>query len=306
MELAAQAEAVIFDIQKFSVHDGPGIRSLVFFKGCPLRCAWCSNPESQSKKPELVFFSNKCVGCRNCLSACRHGACRSDKDGGLRFDRRLCTGCGECAETCYADARVMLGRHMTVDDVLREVRRDAVFYRHSGGGVTLGGGEPALWPRFAARLLRALKAEGMHTAIETCGQVEYEEIERLLPYLDLVMYDVKHMDSAQHERYTGATNETVLANLDRLAAEDVEIVVRVPMIPGVNDDADNIGRTADFAASRGIARIDLLPYHRYAQDKYARLGLEYGLAGLQPPSAEHIAELATVVRSRELTCQIGG
>lgn len=306
MELAAQPEAVIFDIQKFSVHDGPGIRSLVFFKGCPLRCAWCSNPESQSTKPELVFFSNKCVGCRNCLNACLHGACRSDKDGGQRFDRHLCAGCGECAETCYADARVMLGRRMSVDDVLYEVRKDAIFYRHSGGGVTLGGGEPAMWSRFAERLLRALKVEGVHTAIETCGQVEYGEIERLLPHLNLVMYDVKHMDSAQHERYTGATNEAVLANLDRLAAEDVEVVVRVPIIPGVNDDADNIGRTADFAAIRGIAAIDLLPYHRYAQDKYARLGQEYGLAGLQPPSAEHMAELATLVRSRGLTCQIGG
>jgi pyruvate formate lyase activating enzyme len=306
VQLAAQDEAVIFDIQRFSVHDGPGIRSLVFFKGCALHCAWCSNPESQSTKPELAFFSNRCVGCRNCLSVCGHGACRSNNDGGLRFDRRLCADCGDCTEACYADARVMIGRRMSVDDVLCEVRKDAVFYRHSGGGVTLGGGEPAIWPRFAARLLRALKADGMHTAIETCGQVEYGEFERLVPHLDLVMYDVKHMDSVQHERYTGATNEKVLANLDRLAAEEVEIVVRIPVIPGVNDDTENIGRTADFAAIRGIARVDLLPYHRYAQDKYARLVREYGLAGLQPPTDEHMAELAAVVRSRGLTCQVGG
>jgi pyruvate formate lyase activating enzyme len=306
VELAAQVEAAIFDIQRFSVHDGPGIRTLVFFKGCPLRCAWCSNPESQAAEPELVFFASKCARCLDCLSVCRHGACQSDEDGESRFDRSLCVQCGACAETCYAGARMVLGRSMSVDDVLCEVRKDAVFYRHSDGGVTLGGGEPAIWSRFAARLLQALQAEGMHTAIETCGHVDYGEIERLLPHLDLVMYDVKHMDPEQHERYTGATNETVLANLDQLATEDVEIVVRVPIIPGVNDDADNVGRTAEWAAIRGIAKIDLLPYHGYAQDKYGRLGQEYGLTGLQPPSGEQMAELAAVVRSRGLTCQIGG
>lgn len=306
MELAAHDEAVIFDIQRFSVHDGPGIRTLVFFKGCPLRCAWCSNPESQSVTPELVFFANKCVGCLACVAACPHGACRSDENGELLFDRRLCVHCGACAETCYTNARIVLGKAMSVDDVLCEVRKDAVFYRHSGGGVTLGGGEPVLWSRFAERLLRALRAEGIHTAIETCGQVDYGEIERLLPYLNLVMYDVKHMDPAQHEWHTGATNVTILANLERLATEGVEVVVRVPVIPGVNDDIENIDQTAAMAAARGIARIDLLPYHPYAHDKYARLGQEYALAGLEPPSAEHMEELASAVRSRGLTCQIGG
>jgi pyruvate formate lyase activating enzyme len=299
--------AVVFDLQKFSVHDGPGIRTLIFFKGCPLRCAWCSNPESQSAKPEMVFFPNDCIGCLNCMAACEHGACRVDENGGLRFDHSLCIDCGACVETCYAGARVLLGRSATVEDVLCEVRKDLVFYRNSGGGVTLGGGEPAVWSRFAAQLLRALKAEGIHTAIETCGHFPYAEIERLLPHLDLVMYDVKHMDPAQHERYTGATNETILANFERLAAEDVEIVVRIPVVPGVNDDVENIERTADFVAARRIAAaIELLPYHRFAQDKYVRLGREYDFPGLLPPEDRHMEELAALVRSRALTCRIGG
>jgi len=299
--------AVIFDLQKFSVHDGPGIRTLVFFKGCPLRCAWCSNPESQSERPELVFFAHDCIGCLNCVEACEHGGCQVDENGRLRFEHSLCTDCGACVSTCYAGARVMLGRTATVEEVLGEVRKDLVFYRNSGGGVTLGGGEPAVWSRFAAQLLRALKASGIHTAIETCGYAPYADIERLLPELDLIMYDIKHMDAAKHERYTGNSNQTILANLERLAAEDVEIVVRIPVIPGVNDDADNVGRTVEFVAAHRIAEmIELLPYHRFAQDKYVRLGREYAFTGLLPPDEGHMEELASLVRSRGLACRIGG
>jgi pyruvate formate lyase activating enzyme len=298
--------AVVFDIQRFSVHDGPGIRTLIFFKGCPLRCAWCSNPESQLPRPQLAVLAHKCRGCGNCVAACGRGACHFGDDGGLSFQRSLCTDCGACAETCYAGARVMLGRTMSIDDVLREVRKDTVFYRTSGGGVTLGGGEPTVWSPFAAGLLRELKAEGMHTALETCGQAPYDEIEPLLPHLDLVLYDVKHMDAAQHEAHTGVTNEMILANLERLAREEVEIIVRVPVVPGINDEAENIARTAEYAARLGIAAVELLPYHRYAQDKYARLGREYALAGLLPPSARDMEELAAVVRARGLSCRVEG
>jgi pyruvate formate lyase activating enzyme len=299
--------AVIFDIQKFAVHDGPGIRTLVFFKGCPLQCAWCSNPESQSAKRQLVFFPNRCIGCLHCVEACGHQASRVDEDGELRFDRGRCIECGECVETCYADARVLLGRRMTVEQVMREIRKDLVFYRTSGGGVTLGGGEATVWSQFAAELLRALKAEGIATALETCGHVSYRDIESLLPDLDLVFYDVKLMDPARHRLYTGVGNERILANLKRLAAEDIEVIVRIPVVPGVNDDADNIGATADFVASNRIAaKIELLPYHSLAQDKYMRLGWEYSFVGLEPPSAEHMEELAGLVRSRGLDCQVGG
>jgi pyruvate formate lyase activating enzyme len=298
--------AVVFDIQRFSVHDGPGIRTIVFFKGCPLRCAWCSNPESQSSQPELVFMANRCTGCGSCVAACQSGACQTKAHGQLHFDRTLCTSCGTCVETCYSGARVLLGRPMTVEPVLSEVRKDEVFYRNSGGGVTLSGGEPALWSRFAARLLRAFKAEAIHTAIETCGHVPFEEIERLLPDLDLLMYDIKHMDPLEHERHTGGTNETILANLQQLARTDVEIIVRVPVIPSFNDDPAAIGEIADFVGSLGLRTVHLLPYHRYAQDKYARLGREYALAGLMPPKDEHMHELAERVRSHGPACQIGG
>jgi pyruvate formate lyase activating enzyme len=298
--------AVIFDIQRFSVHDGPGIRTLVFFKGCPLRCAWCSNPESQSSRPELVFMAARCIGCGNCVATCPEGACRVDGHGQMRFDRALCTSCGACAETCYAGARVLLGRRMTIEDVLSEVRKDEVFYRNSGGGVTLSGGEPALWPQFTARLLAALKAEGMHTAMETCGQVPCEEIERLLPDLDLLLYDIKHIDPVEHEQHTGATNERILANLRRLARSDVEVSVRVPVVPGFNDDPAAIAEIAGFVGTVGVHTVHLLPYHRYAQDKYARLGRTYALTGLMPPQDEHMHELAELVRSHGLACRVGG
>jgi pyruvate formate lyase activating enzyme len=200
----------------------------------------------------------------------------------------------------------MLGRTMSIDDVLCELRKDSVFYRTSGGGVTLGGGEPTVWSQFAAALLREVKAEGIHTALETCGQAPWSEIERLLPYLDLVLYDVKHMDAARHARHTGATNETILANLRRLAAEDVEVLVRVPVVPGVNDGDGTIARIAEYAAALGIAAVDLLPYHRYAEDKYARLGRKYALTGLLPPADDRMEQLADIVRRRGLACRIGG
>jgi pyruvate formate lyase activating enzyme len=298
--------AIVFDIQRFSVHDGPGIRTLVFFKGCPLHCAWCSNPESQSAQPQLVFWAERCSGCGSCVEACRQGACLADESGRLRFERTQCSDCGACVETCYAGARALLGRPMTVESVLREIRKDEVFYRNSGGGVTLGGGEPALWSRFAARLLRALKGEDIRTAVETCGHVPCEEIERLLPDLDLLMYDVKHMDPLKHERHTGASNTTILANLARLATEDVEIVVRVPVVPGFNDQPADIGEIADFVDSLSLRSVQLLPYHRYAQDKYARLGRTFALTGLAPPTDERMQGLAELVRSRGLACQIGG
>jgi len=195
---------------------------------------------------------------------------------------------------------------MTVEDVVREVRKDDVFYRNSGGGVTLSGGEPALWSGFVARLLHALKVAGIHTAIETCGQAPYGEIERLLPDLDLLLYDVKHMDPLKHERHTGTTNETILANLQRLSRTEMKIIVRIPVVPGFNDDPKHIGEIADLVCRIGVRAIHLLPYHRYAQEKYARLGRRYSLADLMPPTDQRMRQLAEVVRSRGPACQIGG
>lgn len=304
---SGELSAVVFDIQKFAIHDGPGIRTLVFFKGCPMRCEWCSNPESQLRQPQLVVFSGRCIGCTRCVEACPQEAVNVDDQGHMQFDRTRCADCGACTESCFANARVLLGREMTVAEVLTEVRKDAVFYSASGGGVTLGGGEVTVWPEFAEELLLALRGEKIDAAIETCGQCAWESLERLLPHVDLVYYDVKHMDPDAHRRLTGVDNERVLENARLLGRQEVPAIVRIPIVPGRNDDVENIRATAAFVRRYGVAeKIELLPYHRFAEDKYQRLGRHYGLAGLEPPNDERMSELADVVRREALACQVGG
>lgn len=298
---------VIFDIQRFSVHDGPGIRTLVFFKGCPLRCQWCSNPESYTREPQVAFFNDRCIGCLRCVAACEQGAVRASDGGRVEYDRQRCKECGACVDTCYTNARVLLGREMTVEEILAEVLKDATFYRRSGGGVTLGGGEVTMWPTSARKLLAACKVEGMHTAIETCGYAPWSNMEGLLDYLDLILFDVKHLDPEVHERYTGVNNHLILENLKRLAQESAPLVIRVPVIPGVNNAPESIRDIAAYVRDRGPAfKVVLLPYHRLGEEKYARLGLSYPLAPLQPPGGEEMEALAAVVRSEGLDCRVGG
>jgi pyruvate formate lyase activating enzyme len=294
----------IFNIQRFSIHDGPGIRTTVFLKGCTLRCAWCHNPESIAIVPELAFFPNKCIRCGHCFQVCPTGALRLEGDQ-RRHDKALCQVCGKCADACYAEAIVMEGRDATAEEVVAEVLKDKPFYDNSGGGVTLSGGEPLLQAEFAAEVLARCKAAGVHTALDTAASVPWAAFESTLPHTDLVLLDLKLMDPARHRAATGAANDLILANARRLAEGATPLIVRVPIIPGHTDDMANLAAIADFV--RGFARLDyieLLPYHRFAEAKYRRLERGYALEGVEPPREERLDALAAVAAARGLRVKV--
>jgi pyruvate formate lyase activating enzyme len=283
---------IVFDIRRYAIHDGPGIRTTVFLKGCALSCAWCHNPEGQAVGHEAMLRPDRCIRCGACVDACGHGAIRWS-DGGPTTDRSRCTACGDCTAVCYAEARERVGREMTADDVLAEVARDAQFYEESGGGVTLSGGEPLLQGAFAAALLRGAKARGFHTALDTCGFAPWEGFARLRGSVDLFLYDLKLMDDARHRRFTGVSNAPILENLRALSGHGHRIVLRVPVIPGINDDPGNLDALARFAAGLPhLAGVDLLPYHHIGTDKYARLDRAYPLPDTVAPSAGRLADIA--------------
>jgi pyruvate formate lyase activating enzyme len=296
----------IFDIKRFSIHDGPGIRTTVFFKGCPLSCSWCHNPEGQATEPELVFRTNRCLRCGACVSVCEHDAISTDGDVPVT-DRDKCSLCGACVEACYAEAREIAGREVTVAQVMAEIERDIPFYDRSGGGVTISGGEPLLQKDFLLVLLRSCRQAEIHTALDTCGHSSWETLDSVREYVDLFLYDLKVMDETKHRKFTGASSELALNNLEALSEEGHSIVVRVPIIPGINDDEENIRETGALAARlRSLERVDLLPYHDAALQKYARFDKHYELPETRPPSEEHMTDLARTLRGFGLQVQIGG
>ena len=297
--------AVITDIQRYSVHDGPGIRSLVFFKGCPLRCQWCHNPETHSPKPELLFNGELCIGCGSCLKACPQGAI--GVQGNLpSTDRSLCTACGACVEKCYAEARSISGRLYTLQEVVDVVMRDAEFYRHSGGGVTLSGGEVLMQAEFATQLLRRLKAEHIHTAIETCGFGAWEHFEAMLRYTDLVLFDVKHSDAQMHEHYTGQSNRLIIENLYRAADMGKEIIARLPLIPGVNDAPETLQAIAAIAQRAHAKELHILPFHQIGASKWDMSGKKYAFRDYPEPSSKDIDNILNRVGDLGLPVVIGG
>jgi pyruvate formate lyase activating enzyme len=296
---------MIFDIQRFSLHDGPGIRTLVFIKGCPLRCRWCSNPESQSPDPEVIFYDEKCIGCGECMKVCPLGEALRDN---WPVDRENCTGCGSCVEECYAEARKLVGRKVHVDEVLGVVLRDRVFYEQSGGGVTVGGGEPLAQADFVAELLRKCREQKIHTAVETCGFASWQAMEKVLQYTDLLLYDLKHMDTEIHKKYTGAGNERILENAKKASKIAPEMVVRFPLIPTINSSQENIRSLAQFIRSElhRVNRVDILPYHSIGASKSIRLGREYSLEGIEPLKKHEIDKAKAVLESQGLRVTIGG
>jgi pyruvate formate lyase activating enzyme len=296
----------IFDIKKFSIHDGPGIRTTVFFKGCPLVCLWCHNPESQARAPELVVRETRCIRCGACQAACTQGAISSNGDEPVT-DAELCTLCGDCVHVCYAEAREIVGRDMTVAQVMAEIERDIPFYDQTGGGVTFSGGEPLLQPDFLLALLQACKDREIHTALDTCGFAAWRTLEAVRGYVDLFLYDLKLMDPARHRRFTGASNEPILDNLQKLSALEHAIVLRVPVIPGINDDDENIRQLGAFAAVLPhLDRVDILPYHRIGTDKYHRLNKAYSLPDLRSPSENKMTEIGRTIATFGLSVKIGG
>lgn len=302
-------QGLIFDIRKYTLHDGPGVRTTVFFKGCPLSCLWCCNPESQASRPELVWVAERCLGCDLCLAECPADALKTSDAGAKVVDRERCERCGRCAERCPGDALNLFGRRVTVEAVLAEVTRDALYFEGSGGGLTLSGGEPMAQPDFAAALLWRYKHEekGESTAVETCGHVEWPVFERLAADVDLFLYDIKHMDPAEHRRLTGRDNRLILENARRLAQAGRALVIRLPLIAGINDHRENLEATADFALSlAGVTRVDLLPYHRLGEPKYRRLEREYALGKLPSLPEERVAQVRRILEKRGLEVRVGG
>jgi len=305
--LVEQSKGLIFDIKKFAVHDGPGIRTTVFFKGCPLRCWWCHNPEAIHPHPELVLFEDKCIGCGECFAVCPQKAHEILPDDTRVHHREPCILCGRCVEVCYAEALVMEGREVTVEEAMVELRKDIPFYENSNGGITLSGGEPLLQPEFALALLQQCRAEGLHTVIDTSGQAPWSIFEKLLPCVDLVLYDDKHVEDEGHRILTGISNRLPLENLEKAGACGVPIEIRMPVIPDLNDAEEDILRAAEFLSGvRGIVRVKLLPYHKLGASKYARLNRKYKLPDLDPPEEERMQEVATWMGASGLEIQVGG
>jgi len=300
------ATGTIFDIKRYSIHDGPGIRTTVFFKGCPLHCPWCHNPESQQAGKELVFRANRCLGCRACVAACGREAISWVGDRPV-IDRERCTLCGACVEACYAEAREMVGREMSVARLLAELERDVSFYDESGGGVTISGGEPLAQPAFLQALLAACKEAELHTTLDTCGFAPWSVLERIRGYVDLFLYDLKLMDEARHRELTGVSNRLILDNLAALSERGHTIIVRVPVIPGINDDEGAVQQIGAFVATLPhLMRLELLPYHHIAAEKYARLGRAYALPEARPPDGSRLAGIADLLRTFDLSVRIGG
>jgi pyruvate formate lyase activating enzyme len=298
-------KGTVFDIKGFAVHDGPGIRTTVFLKGCPLRCDWCHNPESQSARPVLAQFPRNCIGCGKCLTRCRQGALSRGEDR-ILIDRALCRGCGECAKTCYAEALVLRGRVMTVMEVMAEVRKDIPFYQNSGGGMTVSGGEPLHQPDFTLALLEAARAAGLHTCLDTSGYASWSLLERMLPYVNMVLYDLKGVSPAPHRARTGRDNRLIRHNLQALTSEGAAVKVRLPMVPGYNDSEAEIREVAEFLAGlEPVPPLEILPYHKLGEGKYEALGIAHGLH-LEPPQRPVVEALAELVRARGVECQVGG
>lgn len=278
-------KATIADIKRFAVHDGDGIRTTVFFKGCSMKCLWCHNPECISFAPQLAYFGSKCIHCGECTLVCPAQAQRLDGAHGHSFDRARCTACGACVQLCLGNALCFYGTQMTVEELLPILLEDKEFYDNSGGGVTLSGGECLMQADFCAELLRRLKEQGIHTAVDTCGYVPRQNIEKVLPYTDLFLYDVKAMEEDVHIRCTGQPNRLILDNLRYIDRAGNSIEVRVPYVPGYNDtQIDLIG--AFLATLKHLKAVKVLPYHNYAGTKYASLDMENTLPDRLPTEAE--------------------
>lgn len=288
----------IFDIKRFAVHDGPGIRTTVFFKGCPLRCLWCHNPESMKIQRQIVFFENKCIGCGECFKRCPNKAIEATPQG-RKYYRERCTLCGTCVEYCYAEATVMQGKIVSVEEVIEEVKKDMPFYENSGGGVTLSGGEPTMQPEFCIAILQESKKAGMHTALDTSGYTKFDILKEIIKYVDLILYDLKVIDPQKHKEYTGVTNEIIISNLKEVDKIDVPIEIRIPTIPGFTDSEDNLLATCELINSlRNVERIKMLPYHRLGEGKYARLDIEYKLKGLDAPNKARMEQITDFMKSK--------
>lgn len=281
---------MIFDIKRYAINDGPGIRTAIFFKGCPLDCWWCHNPEGQSAQPQLMFRSNRCKSSKACLQACPQDAITWKEGSVTNWEE--CDDCGKCAEVCFAGAREIIGREMNIDQLMAEIERDIPFYDQSEGGVTFTGGEPMQQREFLEEALLACKERQIHTTVDTCGYSSWENINSIRPYVDLFLYDVKLMDAGKHIKYTAVSNRRILDNLCNLSNARAHIIVRIPLIPGINDDNENIELCGAFlAAIPHLDGVELMPYHEIGLAKYQALGMNYRLENTISPTDEQIGKV---------------
>ncbi len=310
-----RAKGTIFNIQHFTIHDGPGIRTELFLKGCPLRCNWCSNPESLKALIQVGVYSSKCISlekCGACTDVCPDKSMLKFVDGKLAsIDYSKCTSCLACADACPSDAIKQWGAVMKVEECMKEIRKDKGYYERSGGGVTVSGGEPLLQSDFVMDLFKTCKEEGIHTCCESSFYAGWKEIEKILPYTDLIISDIKHMDTGMHKKYTGVNNDQILENLKRLAHEERELILRIPVIPNVNDDMANIKATADFILNElggRVRTLQLLSFMRLGEEKYASLDMPYKMADVKVDREvfqEHVNEIAEYFNSRGIHCLVG-
>ena len=282
---------LIFNIQRYCTHDGPGIRTVVFLKGCPLRCTWCSNPESQAVSVNILFTERKCIGCGLCVKHCPQ-AIAVGRQG---IDEN-CNRCGKCVTACPARALEFDGFERSIDEVLDEVIKDETYY-YPGGGVTISGGEPLLFPDYVCELSKAIKSQGYHLAIETTGLADGEIADRVFSHMDLLLYDIKHMDDEKHKKYTGVSNQAILRNARNAARKGCEMMIRIPLLGGINDDDENMTKTAEFCDELNIRNVEILSYHKFGEAKYAMLRKEYDCDAVTPTS-ERKAAIAEIFRAR--------
>lgn len=288
-------KATLMDIKRFAVHDGPGIRTTLFLKGCSLRCLWCHNPEGIGRETQLAFYDHKCIQCGECAKVCPTGAHRIS-DTGHSFIRSACIGCGACEKVCLGGALTLFGRQINVDEAYEIVTEDAVFYRETGG-VTVSGGEPLLNPDFIYALFTRLKANGIHTAVDTCGNVPWENFAKVLPAADLFLYDIKHIDPDAHKKLTGADNRRILNNLRNLSEAGAKIELRMPLVPQSNDSEETLRGIGAFLKDLNITRMKVLPYHSMARSKYAALGMCDTMPDVPSPTDEDLQNAVNLLRS---------
>lgn len=303
---AGELRATVFNIMRYCIHDGPGIRTTVFLKGCPLQCTWCHNPEGQQRNIELSFREDLCVRCGDCYQLCPNGAVLLS--GGRYVPvRERCDRCGTCADACCAEARELVGKEMTALEVVDEVLKDRAFFEDSGGGVTFSGGEPLVWPAFLESALRSCRESGLHTAIETSGFCRWEDLAKTACFTNLFLYDLKLMDDEVHRRFTGVGSQLILENLARLSGAGAAVIARIPLIPGINDHDTNLEAAAGFLTSHTrIREVHLLPFHQTGDEKSFRLGREALPIGLDPPSDDRVREAAALFEHHGLHVSIGG